>query len=491
MRIIDPQTTRSTPLKFTEKTEIFPFMSFDTTLRSTEPLSGRTDGNIQLLMILPWMVRGGADLFNLNLIKGLDNERFDVHVITTYPSDNPLRRDFEEAATSVLDLPTFLSKKDWPSFVEGFISSHGVDLLFITNSYFAYGLLPWIREQHPQLPILDYVHAEYPWREGAYARTTGVMASLLERTYTCNQHTANVLKNKYGRDPKTLSVAYIGVDEEAFNPDSITNGLLKRELALRNDQEILLYPCRIEEEKRPYLLLDILSKLKESRGDHFVVAVVGDGRLLKDMKQRAKKLGLGSMVRFLGSRSQMAELYQDATLTLVTSYTEGLTLTAYESLAMGVPCISSDVGGQRELVSAETGRLIPCQVFDGSHREGEVKGFADAILETTVDTDRYAVMSKNCRKVIMEGFTTKDMNRFFEKEFTDIAHRGAGIRGQETQVALKMLKGLSQELLNLYIRFDQLEVLAEEQRLEIQGLKRGNLPYLMKKALELLIRKGS
>ena len=42
------------------------------------------------------MVVGGADLFNLELIKRLDKNRYESIVLTTLPNDNPLRQQFEE-----------------------------------------------------------------------------------------------------------------------------------------------------------------------------------------------------------------------------------------------------------------------------------------------------------------------------------------------------------------------------------------------------------
>ena len=35
-------------------------------------------------------------------------------------------------------------------------------------------------------------------------------------------------------------------------------------------------------------------------------------------------------------------------------------LTSYESLSMGVPVISSDVGGQKELINNDVGRVVKC-----------------------------------------------------------------------------------------------------------------------------------
>ena len=46
----------------------------------------------RILFILPWSVVGGADIFNLNLIKGLKQKNYEISVITTQKCDYALRQ---------------------------------------------------------------------------------------------------------------------------------------------------------------------------------------------------------------------------------------------------------------------------------------------------------------------------------------------------------------------------------------------------------------
>ncbi len=64
------------------------------------------------------MVTGGADLFNLSLVKGLNKERYEITIISTEPNENVLRQEFENNENvRVYDLTSFLDKRYWVAFV--------------------------------------------------------------------------------------------------------------------------------------------------------------------------------------------------------------------------------------------------------------------------------------------------------------------------------------------------------------------------------------
>jgi hypothetical protein len=90
---------------------------------------------------------------------------------------------------------------------------------------------------------------------------------------------------------------------------------------------------------------------------------------------------------------------------------EGLSLTSYESLSMGVPVVSSDVGGQKELISDDCGRIIKMyqdpakDILNYNYSEKEINDYVNAILDILNDDK----IKNNCRKRILGGFTIDQM----------------------------------------------------------------------------------
>lgn len=378
------------------------------------------NGKINILMMIPWMVTGGADKFNLDLLSGLDKEKFDITVILTEPTVNTYRQEFEKNAT-VYDLTTFLDKKYWTSFINYIIKKNNINLIFNTNCKFGYSMLPYIKAKYPRLPIVDYIHME-EWynRNGGYSRDSSMVGSVIDKTLLCNKNSENILIDYFKRNEKDVETVYIGVDENEFNPENYNKEeSLKKYNIEKNGRFIISYICRIADQKRPHLLMQIVKALKQERND-FLILIVGEGNMLASIKAEARRLQLMDNVMFLGNITKTKDIYAMSDLTLNCSIKEGVALTSYESLAMGVPVISSDVGGQKELISTDVGVIVPClqketEIKNFKYKPEEIQNYVQAINKVLGNLEFYKA---NCRKKILDGFTInhmiKKMSNIFE-----------------------------------------------------------------------------
>ena len=416
------------------------------------------EGKINLLFIMPWMITGGADLFNLNLVKGLDKDKFTITIITTEPNKNVLRQEFEKYAT-VYDLTSFLDQKYWLAFINYIIEKENINLILNSNSKIGYNILPYIKSKYIDIPIIDYVHME-EWynRNGGYSRYSAMYESVIDKTLVCNENSRKILINHFGKSKDEVETVYIGVDENKFNPEKYDKEeLMKKYLGEVSDKKILSYICRISEQKRPLLLLQIIAKLKEKRQD-FKVLVVGDGNLLNKMKERAKELNIYDDIVFTGSLKDTAEIYAISDLTINCSLKEGLALTAYESLSMGVPVVSSDVGGQKELITNEVGEIIPLMqdekdIYLENYNEKEINDFVSAIDKVLNNLNEY---KKNCRQRIINNFTINKMIEKMTNIFEETKERPNELK-IENGKGLKDNKDLTKELVTINLKNDEVE----------------------------------
>ena len=364
----------------------------------------------KILFLLTWMVVGGADLFNLELIKRLDKEKYEAIVLTTLPNDNPLRQQFEEAATELYDMSTFLETVDYINFTDYMISSRKVDAVIVSNTQYGYYMVPYLKGKYPQIPFIDYIHSidlKDP-REG-FARCSMDVDKYLTGTYCCNNFTKSQLVNNYNK--KTAETLYIGTDEKRYDPKKFNKNNLKEKYQLPVDKKIITFIARLSEEKRPEMFVEICKELLKVRNDVFFV-IAGDGPLMNNVASVVDE-----NFKLLGMVKETEEVYAISDVTVNCSTLEGLALTSYESLSMGVPVVSTDVGGQTELINDKVGGIVHCNI--DATPEVHNKEVEEYVNEIDRVLNNLKEIKKNCRKRIEDGFTLDLMVKKFEKIITE------------------------------------------------------------------------
>ena len=117
---------------------------------------------------------------------------------------------------------------------------------------------------------------------------------------------------------------------------------------------LLGYVGRLSAEKRPGLLLDTLRFLP----DEAQLGIVGDGPLHRHLAHQGMDLLMQGRLHFLGKHPSGASLYTPWEMTLLTSRFEGCPMTALESLACGVPCVTLPIPALRELFDRDAPYLL-------------------------------------------------------------------------------------------------------------------------------------
>ena len=122
--------------------------------------------------------------------------------------------------------------------------------------------------------------------------------------------------------------------------------------------------------------------------------LIYNSMMFSKMQAKAKKLKIAENIVFLGNYKNTQEIYAISDLTINCSIKEGVALTSYESLAMGVPVVSSDVGGQKELIDSSVGKIVRCyqdetQIDDYNYQKEEIQQYVVAIEEILENLKKY------------------------------------------------------------------------------------------------------
>lgn len=154
--------------------------------------------------------------------------------------------------------------------------------------------------------------------------------------------------------------------------------------------------------------------------------VVGLGGLEDRLQDEARRSGVGSCIRFTGYTDDVAAHYELMDVSILTSWTEGLSITLLESMSHGLPVVATHVGGNPEVVvDGETGRLAPA---------GDAGALASHVVELLRDPDLRAQMGASGRRRARSEFDLGHVAREYEAVYDGLLP-GAGALDDDGDVA--------------------------------------------------------
>ncbi len=167
---------------------------------------------------------------------------------------------------------------------------------------------------------------------------------------------------RIGVSPERVRVVPNGVDAEKFCPGDRDGA--RRALGRSADETLLVTVGHLCRRKGVHRVLRILPELIRARGDvRYVVigADGGEGRFESRLMRLVRQSGLGSFVTFTGNlgATRVALWLQAADLFVLPTGNEGCCNAVTEALATGLPVVTTDVGGNREVVAPDCGSIVP------------------------------------------------------------------------------------------------------------------------------------
>jgi len=159
----------------------------------------------------------------------------------------------------------------------------------------------------------------------------------------------------------------------------------------------------------------------------FRLRIVGDGRERSRLETLRQELGLERHVEFLGERHDVPQLLAQAGFFVSSSTSEGISLTLLEAMAIGLPIVATQVGGNPEIVlDGQTGRLVPSQ---------SPEQLAAAMRELLADPSLWSVYGALGRKRVEEQFDITHMVTQYEQLYRELlASKRPNIVTQSTLV---------------------------------------------------------
>ncbi|MEM1182038.1 MAG: glycosyltransferase [Acidobacteriota bacterium] len=187
------------------------------------------------------------------------------------------------------------------------------------------------------------------------------------------------------------------------------------------DRPTLVHIGRVAFEKNIDFLLRVLKRVSSQVPDVMLV-IAGEGPALGSLRKQTQTLKLEDRVKFVGYLDRGGELmdcYRAADAFIFASRTETQGLVLLESMALGVPVVSTSIMGTRDILELEKGALVA--------KEDE-EDFARQVVRLLSDGDLHAQKSREARAYALGEWDAATMARRLSAVYEDLtaAHRRRG-----------------------------------------------------------------
>lgn len=190
----------------------------------------------------------------------------------------------------------------------------------------------------------------FKWVEMFLAHYTDVLITINHEDYEA----AKKFRLKQGG--KVCFIPGVGIDLNGFKIPEIELRKEKRtELGLQEDDIALISMGDLVARKNYGFALEVIAAAGNPKINYLVC---GDGPEQDALVAFAETLGIERQVHFLGRRNDVKDLLYCSDIFLFTTSQEGLTRSAMEAMAAGLPCLMSDVRGNRDLMEDGKGGFL-------------------------------------------------------------------------------------------------------------------------------------
>lgn len=167
----------------------------------------------------------------------------------------------------------------------------------------------------------------------------------------------------------TYYVPGVGIDVSRFIEARSCRDEKREELGIGEKDVLILSVGELNKNKNHEIIIRALGRMKEAdskKGRRLTYFIAGKGKLRKKLLKCAAKNQVD--LRLLGYCDDIPQLLAAADLFLLPSKREGLNVGLLEAVARGLPCIASDIRGNRDVLE-KRGSLVKVHDLSGWVRE--------------------------------------------------------------------------------------------------------------------------
>jgi len=369
---------------------------------------------VKLLFIIHSLKFGGAERQLVELIKGLNRQVYEVHVICL---DN-VAEGYTELLTRIGVRIRYFSrsyKYDLrPIFsIYKFIKEKKIDLVHtFENLGSLFGLSA---AKLSRTPVVCSAVRNAKDKNLKLKLSVKIIARFAD-IFVANSKAG--FANRFKTIKSHFRVVYNGIDFNRFKSDKVDILKIKKEIGVDNFKQIIGMVASLSSHKDHETLLDaapvILQKYPE-----LCFLFIGDGKEREKLEAKTRRLRLKDNVLFLGYRTDVDRVIRilDIAVLLTNSdvHLEGISNAIIEAMALGIPVVASDGGGTDEIIRHDVnGLLVPPKRVEKTKK---------AIIELLEDKTKAERLAAAAKVFVTENFGLQAYVEEYENIYQELSSK--------------------------------------------------------------------
>jgi glycosyltransferase involved in cell wall biosynthesis len=246
------------------------------------------------------------------------------------------------------------------------------------------------------------------WYTPGLLRWTRFLNRFTDRVVANSEGARQIAVAAEGLPADRVDVIYQGVDMDVFSPARVKPGAC-RELGIAEGSRVVGIVANLRPVKDHDLFLRAAAIVARRIPDA-VFLLAGRGELQQPLEALASELGIRDRVYFTHGEGSVAGYLADMSIGCLTSQSEGFSNAILEYMAMGLPVVATDVGGNAEAIGDEAGFLV---------RDRTPEAFAAPVIRLLEDEPLRAAMGakaqERCRSRFEIDLTIRDLENYLRR----------------------------------------------------------------------------
>jgi len=363
---------------------------------------------IRVAQVVGKWVGAGMELVALNYFRNIDKKRFQFDFICDEDSTNIPYNEIKGLGGRVILVPPYENSKKYIKALTNIFKNNKYDIVHSHTNFYSYLSLKAAKLAKIPVRIAHSHISSIELEDNKLIKS--IYKPLLKANATdyfaCSDEAARFMFGEKSFNNGEVTIINNAIDVDKFIYNTRIRNKTRQELGISDDKQVIGHIGRFISQKNHLFVLELFRSIHEVN-PNTILLLVGQGPLMKTIRERAYTMDIYDDIKFLGQLKKTSDIYQAMDVFLLPSFYEGYPITLVEAESSGLYCVVSEQVGKKNCLLPST---------DVLSLKSSINIWRDTIINGYANHER-----KNTGKIITKkGFNIKEEIKVLENKYIEL-----------------------------------------------------------------------